>query len=417
MHMVAKLTAALVVLPLAACATSSASGPSSATTTATRAPAAAAPALDTAPLLAEASTDAPAPLTLTVLNTGQGDCALLQCPNGKNIMIDCGSTASAASGASKEAVRGRLHQLLGDDGTIDVLVLSHPDQDHYNWISEVVDEHPISRAVHSLELSAYDVGGFNEWLTEHVSDIQTLPATHHDGGPSELFDCGAADVQILAANVPPTGSVARNASWISNSASIVLRDSYTIGESSFTAIFGGDATTATEAAMREWHDAATLDVDVLRLAHHGTDVTSSSPEWLAATTPRYAFSSSGHYGGNLRHPRCVVMNRALSVGSLETNECHVLTCGAGSGTAGRLPEADCSGGASGWCTGNVEAALFDTFTNGELGFSFDGELHAVRERARASRGGSVPLKSGTHIIRSADHFELVAHERQARASK
>lgn len=317
-----------------------------------------------------------APLTFTALNTGQGDCALLQCPNGANILIDCGSTAANNSNTSREAIRARLDELIGTDGSIDVLVVTHPDRDHYNWIEAVVGSHPVRRAVHSLSLDRYGVGEFNTWLTEHVPDIRTLPADYHQEGPLDLFDCGAASIRVLAANVAPTGSHAADAGWISNSSSVVLKIDYTANGSTFSLLTGGDATTATEESIMAAYDETSLDVTVLRLAHHGTDVTSTSDRWLAATSTEYAFSSAGHFGGNLRHPRCVVLNRALTSGSLEGDDCHQLVCGVGSegdGAGGRLAGSTCDP-ETGWCTGNVDLAVFDTYSNGEVSFSFDGEL-------------------------------------------
>ncbi|MFO0710898.1 MAG: hypothetical protein U0353_13720 [Sandaracinus sp.] len=104
------------------------------------------------------------------------------------------------------------------------------------------------------------------------------------------LDCGDVDVRILAANVAPTGSHASDESWITNSASIVLRLHREVEGSRFTAILTGDATFDTERAMLSAYanEPAILDADLLRVGHHGTDVTSSSDEWFAATTPRIA---------------------------------------------------------------------------------------------------------------------------------
>lgn len=300
-------------------------------------------------------------------------------PNGKNIMIDCGSSRHA--GSSRQRVAARLDALLGDNGAIDVLVLTHPDRDHYNWVNDVVGNHTINRAVHSRALSDYDEGGFDQWLGQHVGDIRDLPTPYHETRPSNLFDCGAATVQILAANVEPASPHPTDAGWQSNSASIVLRVQLQIGRTSLTAILTGDATFATEEAIQASHDADVLDADVLRLGHHGTSVTSNEQSWLDVVTPSVAFSSSGQFGGALRHPRCSVTARVLGLPSLGTSECHDLVCGVGPGPAG----AACT---DNWCAFSTRSAIYDTYSSGDITFTFDGTLQTTTARGDATVCGN-----------------------------
>lgn len=371
--MVARSTLTLVLALIAAsCTNRPPAEPAPAETTAEETAGAEAPA-ETVEAPAATREDEVAPLRLTVLNSGQGDCALLQCPNGANVMIDCGSTAAA--GTSPEAVAARLDELIGEDG-IDVLVLTHPDQDHYNWLERVLGDRPIARAIHSRSLSEYTVRQFNTWLPDHAQEIVQLDGEVHDTERSELFDCGEdVDIRILAANAHAT-SHPNDRGWISNGASIVLRVHREVNGESFTAILTGDATFDTENAMLTAYANTpdVLDCDVLRLGHHGTDVTSTSDAWLAATTPRIAFSSSGHHG-SFRHPRCSVSDRVGAVENLDTVDCHALVCGAGAGET-------CVGG---FCTRSFARAVYDTFSAGEITIEFDGELQV---RAAQIRPGS-----------------------------
>lgn len=362
-----RVTALSVLVLVASCTNRPPAEPAPAETTAEETTGAEAPA-ETLEAPATTREDEVAPLRLTVLNTGQGDCALLQCPNGANVMIDCGSTAAA--GTSPEAVAARLDALIGEDG-IDVLVLTHPDQDHYNWIERVVGDRPIARVIHSRSLGEYAVRQFDSWLPDHAQEIVRLDGEVHDTERSELFDCGAdVDIRILAANAPAT-SHPNDRGWISNGASIVLRVHREVNGESFTAILTGDATFDTENSMLAAYAdmPEMLDCDVLRLGHHGTDVTSTSDAWLAATTPRIAFSSSGHHG-SFRHPRCSVSDRVGAVESLDTADCHTLVCGAVAGET-------CDGG---FCTRSFGRAVYDTYSAGEITIEFDGDLRVQRER-------------------------------------
>lgn len=327
---------------------------------------------------AGSSSAATSTFRITAIDSGQGDCALIECPNGTNVMVDCGSSRNAHS--SREHVREVLSQRIGD-AAIDVLVLTHPDRDHYNWVPAVLDGREVRRLVHAAALPDYDVGDTDAWLEGHVqaNERHGLGPNHHDAvnHPTEWIDCGDVEAHILAANVPSEGSHASSHSWQSNTASIVLRFGLH-GAPRAMAILTGDATWYTERSIRQAYasdDGAFLRADLLRLGHHGTGVTSSEASWLDAVEPRVAFSSAGHYGGGLRHPRCDVVDRALDSAPLAATQCHELECGIIESGDGATDPSTCGSSGDGWCAFATEYALFDTHASGDLTFTFiDGWL-------------------------------------------
>lgn len=72
-------------------------------------------------------------LIFHVFDVGQGDCALVGCPNGSWVMIDCGSTGGGHVGRVTDEVQGLL-----DGAAVSTLVVTHPDRDHYNWLETVL---------------------------------------------------------------------------------------------------------------------------------------------------------------------------------------------------------------------------------------------------------------------------------------
>lgn len=112
----------------------------------------------------------PQALAIHVINSGQGDCAIVQCPNGQNIMVDCGSSSWGST--DRDAVVARVDELLGEDGAVDVLVLTHPDRDHYNLIDDVLEGHEVRRLVHSAELGEYDQDDVDDWLEAHGPEAE-----------------------------------------------------------------------------------------------------------------------------------------------------------------------------------------------------------------------------------------------------
>src|SRR5688572_13548632 len=73
-------------------------------------------------------------LEIHFVNVGQGDCTLVKMPNGKRMLVDCGSTTKNQSAAP---IRSYLLKQLGNHKRIDAVVVTHPDADHYNFLPEV----------------------------------------------------------------------------------------------------------------------------------------------------------------------------------------------------------------------------------------------------------------------------------------
>ena len=71
---------------------------------------------------------------LAVLDVGRGSCAYLEWPDGRNLMVDCGSLNARDPGATIAA------PYLWQRGVtrLDTLVLTHPDADHINGADSVL---------------------------------------------------------------------------------------------------------------------------------------------------------------------------------------------------------------------------------------------------------------------------------------
>lgn len=66
------------------------------------------------------------------LDVGQGDCIHVDCGDGYDIVVDYGSVG----GGDRAATAIRLNELLGaDDATIEVLIITHADTDHFNYVA------------------------------------------------------------------------------------------------------------------------------------------------------------------------------------------------------------------------------------------------------------------------------------------
>ena len=236
----------------------------------------------------------PAELVVNFFDVGQGDSTLIECPNGQNILIDAGST----SGVEADLIQDQLFETLeGRERRIHTLIVSHPDADHYNRLHLVLQGINVDQVfMIGIEDDYYMY--FWDWLEGLNTNRTVLDNTDFDQAdtPNTQIDCGSAEVYILAANEQSNFSS-------KNTASIVVMVRF----GSFEAILPGDATRVTEGVILDRYQNSWLDVDLLKIGHHGSLATSTTVNWANTLSPEIAVVSAGvnRYG----HPRTEVIQR------------------------------------------------------------------------------------------------------------
>lgn len=229
-------------------------------------------------------------LSVTFLDIGQGQSIFVQGPGGSQVLVDGGPSP-------KDAAR-RLGGIMGPlDRSLDVVVLTHPDEDHFRGLSEVIRRYDVGLALEGPGDTENPL--YEEWRSavesEQVSRLDVW------AGQSFVLD-DAVNIDVLN----PTPEQSRLAS--NNNASVVLMLTY--GELSFLLTADIEA----EAERRLIREGAPLDAEVLQVAHHGSR-TSTTPGFLRQVSPVVAVISSGAnnpYG----HPHPDVVARlASSVGT------------------------------------------------------------------------------------------------------
>jgi competence protein ComEC len=237
-------------------------------------------------------------LSVHYIDVGQGDSTLVLCPNGNTMLIDGGSL----SGHTPQRLRDYLvPRLAGSGGDIDYLIVSHPDRDHYNLLPRALDEIEVRLAYYVGERDDYNLTGAFDWIVGEPARSVRLSAADFDrqSTPNASIDCGAADVWILAAATPATIANHR-----SNAQSIVVM----IKMGDFETVITGDATFDTENTILRRYTANWLDIDVLRVGHHGSRATSTQQSWVDTLKPERAIFSAAHRNEH-GHPHRDVVTR------------------------------------------------------------------------------------------------------------
>ena len=238
-------------------------------------------------------------------NVGQGDAALIKFDDGGKMLVDCGPNRKILS-----KLGGALSFF---DRTIDYLVISHPDLDHYGGCVDVLKRYKIKNII----TNSTDKGAdpfWQAWQKQLAAEGATIKIIN---GPEEII-IASSTLDFLA---PDSGLGLPAKDTEGNNASVVFK--LTHGTKSF--LFTGDAETPLENALRQRYclKAANfcpkLQADVLKVGHHGSD-TSSSEEFLAGVNPKEAVVSVGP--NKFGHPSFRVLKKLERQGAqiLRTDE-------------------------------------------------------------------------------------------------
>jgi len=205
------------------------------------------------------------PFVVDVLDVGQGDAILLRSA-GKTVLIDAGDRDAPTV----------EHLRLLDVHALDLVVSTHPHADHIGRMDEVIEAFDVVRFMDNGQ--PHTTQTYRELMAAvDERDVQRITAV--TGMTLSLGE----EVQITVLNPPTTPLVGTRSDLNSNS--VVLRVDHR--EVSF--LFTGDAEEPSEQVMiRQGID----PVDVLKVAHHGSDH-STTRGFIGAVDPSIAVISCG----------------------------------------------------------------------------------------------------------------------------
>ena len=220
------------------------------------------------------------------LDVGQGDSELIVFPEGAKIMID--------GGPGKKAVSALDSAISGSSRYIDLMILSHPETDHFSGLAEVLKTRETGAFVWSGRMG--EQADFRQLIEE--IEKQGLKSVAVSAG--DKIRQGDSVLEILSPQEEEKNSLSANES------SLVIK--FSSGGSG--ALFVGDIGFKMEKELLANCDLS--GIDILKVAHHGSKY-SSGQDFLTAVSPALAVIEVGKnsYG----HPTKEVLGRLASIGA------------------------------------------------------------------------------------------------------
>jgi competence protein ComEC len=209
-------------------------------------------------------------LRVTFLSVGHGGCVVMETPDGRCLLYDCGTTAGP------DAVRRVIAPYLWGRGIrrVDELFVSHADADHFNGIGELVRRFPVGRVTFTPSFAEKPAADVEEVV--RVLKAANVPMRVVSAG--QQFDAGDVSFEVL--HPPPVGPPG-----IENERSLVLA----VRHAGHTILLTGDLEKAgTDRVL----SLPPVPADVFVAPHHGSK---------AAFPPGLRTWAS---------PKCVLVSRA-----------------------------------------------------------------------------------------------------------
>ena len=268
---------------------------------------------------------------LHVIDVNQGDCLLLQLPDGKNILIDGGKKSNTIATGILEYLLSDQIGLSQGKVTLDYVILTHTDADHAGSLDDVIasDKVDVLNVYRPLVLSKYANDPLKAYATQNNITYSTITTTVYsqfveavaqEEGCNTFYNYGdnvmegnGYVIYFFNANQEMYKDISTAADK-NNVSPVMILD--VCGKK---IALTGDADKEQEENFLQLLQENKYglseeyaDVDVLKIAHHGGKE-SSTQSFLDVVKPEYALISAGE-GNSYGHPTSEVLTRLATIG-------------------------------------------------------------------------------------------------------
>ena len=217
-------------------------------------------------------------LTITFIDVGQGDCILVQAPSGRTMLVDGGGLPGQHAGGydiGREVVVPAL--LARRVGRIDVVVVTHPDEDHIGGLPAVVGAVPVGMVLDPM------LPCDSESYRRLYEEIESRGIKAHRATEGQRLNLGGG---VYAEVLNPPDPRLWGTGSDDNNNSVVLRLVY----GDLSVLLAADLDRVGAQRMARHGDA--IRSTVLKVPHHGS-AQPAVPEFMDAVRPELAVISVG----------------------------------------------------------------------------------------------------------------------------
>lgn len=265
-------------------------------------------------------------LKITFIDVGQGDAILINFPDGKNMLVDAGESSA----------KGVLDEYLTVNGkklTLDYVVATHTDSDHIGSMAYVYENYDVLYSyrpyVKYSGKTTFESDFLNEGFNPKSTETYSAYLTGVDNENTQnVFFKDDTDISVSLST--ETEKIEYSVDFVMPYAKDLNGFSIFSDSNDFSSVMivqfagvkimlTGDMEKEAEKAFVDYYktnpsQSASLDCDVLKVAHHGS-ATSSTLGFLNLVKPENSVISTGVCHGNYMHPKAEAINNLIAVNS------------------------------------------------------------------------------------------------------
>lgn len=231
------------------------------------------------------------------IDVGQGDAIAIRFSNGKTMLIDSGTKEY------KHKLQYYLDNVVLDNTkTLDYVLLTHPDVDHSGNMEFILNNYNVKEF---FRPEIYEVFENKTPYCENLTYRQIIQTLNKLEIPTKFSSEQSLSSDGININILSVLGTYHDLGRIETnefSPTIIIEDNNT------KILLAGDTSSETEDKLLRKYPSEMLDVDILKLSHHGSKY-SNSYEFLEVTSPKIAVACCGvnTYG----HPANDTVQRLL----------------------------------------------------------------------------------------------------------
>ncbi|WP_223066189.1 ComEC/Rec2 family competence protein [Paenibacillus caui] len=306
---------------------------------------------------------------LCFIAMGQGDCCIVQCPDKRIVVVDCGRTSNRY-GNLNYLTEGKalLREFAAENkNRVDALILTHSDADHHNLVSEFFSESVIfssvtypssgntatnvkfgklgiqeiyisNAAANDSVLGNYTGGNLNNYIYANffsTSAVYEVTINNPDDSKNSMSvwknsdnfrnkqeiksiagkkltvlngktDNKSWSVSLIAGNVPRYYDGVADFATEDNAKSLITL----IELDGKKVLLTGDATTSTEEFLLKCNSPQIQNMELIQVPHHGSEF-ASTKKFVNSVNPKSAVVSVGFLEHSYKLPKYKVLERWL----------------------------------------------------------------------------------------------------------